>query len=99
MAAPWMSLLLVLIVWAVFSFAMRSLVGSDALASPSMLATARIVNTVLGFVGILSVIAIPIFIIVGIVILVKKDESLPSTQPPVQPPMEPPVQPPMGQSM
>lgn len=94
MAAPWMSLFLVLVVWSVFSFTTSSFVGSDALASPLMLATARIANMALGFVGILSVIAIPIFIIIGIVIFAMGDkQQVSQPMPPQEPPQAPPTQP------
>lgn len=80
-----LALPLVLGGWAFLSFLFASVVaaGDPSANAPTIL---RIANIVLGFLGIANIIMVPVGLIVGIVILVKKDETIPPTEPPVQPP-------------
>lgn len=80
LAGPFIVLFLVLVLWAISS-SVFGLMGGGVGA-------ARTVNMVLGFLGILSIFAIPVGLIIGIVVLVKKDQSTP-TVPSI--PSEPPV--------
>lgn len=87
---PWITLFLVLVIWSVTAFTFSTMVTSgDATA---MVSTARIVNMVLGFVGIISVLMIPIGLIVGVVIMVgrKTEQPLQAPEPPKPPEVGPP---------
>lgn len=91
MLGPWISLILVLAIWAVAAFTFSSMVGGDA--GQGIVTTARVVNIVLGFVGILSVVMIPVGLIVGIVVLVmgsKREQPLQAPEPPKPPEVGPP---------
>ena len=85
MVGPFISLFIVLSAWAVVSFVIGTMVntGSDAGGLQSI---AQIINMVLGFAGILSVLAVPIGFVVGIIYMVKQDK-------PMTPPSEPPTPP------
>ena len=89
MALPPIVLLGVLMVWAIISFIASSLLGSDAAATGTTVAALRIVNVGLGFIGILSVIAIPIFVIVGLVYILTAPKPVMPPEPPQNPPMPP----------
>jgi Na+/H+-dicarboxylate symporter len=86
MVGPFVSLFIILSLWAVVSFVIGTMVntGSDAGGLQSI---AQAINMVLGFAGILSVLAVPIGFVVGIVFMVKQDQS------PTVPPSEPPTPP------
>ena len=77
---------LILGVWAVLSFLFASFATAETLTRNGEL-FARIVNMVLGFCGILSLLMIPVGLVVGVVILMTKDES--PTVPPSVPPTPP----------
>ena len=89
MALPPIVLLGVLIVWAVISFIASSLLGSDAAASGTTVVALRIANVGLGFIGILSVIAIPVFVIIGLIYILTAPKQMMPTEPPQSPPTPP----------
>ena len=64
---PWISLILILAIWAVASFTFGSMVTTGP--SGGVVAAARTLNVILGFVGIISVVMIPVGLIVGIVLI------------------------------
>jgi hypothetical protein len=86
---PFLVLPLVLVAWALLSFVFSSVLATNAYPSAGALATSRIVNIVLGFIGMLSVIMVPVGVVVGVVTLVQKPKQ-PPTEPPEQP-FEPPT--------
>lgn len=89
MVGPFIVLFIILCTWAVVSYAIGVVVTSDQSAGAGIVAMARTINVILGFLGILSVIAIPVGFVVGIIHLVKKDSS--SETPPTLPPQAPTV--------
>lgn len=88
-----LALPLVLVAFAVINFVFTSMVaaGEPSASAPII---ARIVNAVLGLLGLVSFIMVPVGLVVGIITLAKKDPSMPPSEPPMQPPVEPPAQPP-----
>lgn len=83
---------LILGAFAFFSFVFSSVAATNTSPSEGALMTARIVNVVLGFLGIVSILMIPIGLIVGIIILVKNQPGSQGVLPPQEPP-QPPVDP------
>ena len=77
---PWISLIVTLMIWGIASFVFSGLLTSGA---TSALGVARLINIMLGFVGILSILMIPVGVIVGIIILVKGKQPPATPQPPV----------------
>lgn len=69
MAAPILVLLGTLILWGVTSFVTSSLAAGGA-GGEGLVSVARILNVIFGFVGMISVLAVPIGVVVGIVYLV-----------------------------
>ncbi|MBU2566536.1 hypothetical protein KKG46_03165 [Patescibacteria group bacterium] len=70
-------LILVLVGWSIFSFVVGQMITPGRGSSGSGLAmAASIINLVLGMLGLVSVVMIPVGIIVGIILLVKKDSVI-----------------------
>ncbi len=69
-------------VWAVTSFVASSLLQSDAAASGGTLAALRVANTGLGFIGILSVLAVPLFFIIGLIYILTAPKPMAPPEPP-----------------
>ena len=77
---PPAALILILIAWSVVSFVMGQMIYSGSVDSGQGLATtANIINVALGFLGILSVLMIPIGLVVGIVLLVTNKKNAPQS--------------------
>lgn len=81
---PFLILTATLIIWPLLSFVFSSVLATNENPSAGAVATLQIVNMVLGFFGIASIIMVPIGFVVGVVTLMKKDE--PSSMPPTEPP-------------
>jgi len=88
---PLLALPLILGAWAFLSFVFTSALaaGEPSANAPLIM---RIFNIVLGLLGLTSFIMVPVGLVVGIVILTKKEPAspeLPSQQPPMEPPTPP----------
>ncbi|MEI7512928.1 MAG: hypothetical protein WCK01_05745 [Candidatus Uhrbacteria bacterium] len=94
MGLPMLFLPLILAAWALISFMMSSVVASGADVSTGAVTIARIVNVVLGFLGIIGVIMIPVGFVVGIIMFTRKDDSVQVQPTQDEPPSTPPIQPP-----
>jgi hypothetical protein len=69
MGGPWAVLAATIILWAVV---WKGLLAIGAYDSANVMALARLMNVIIGFVSILSILMVPVGLIVGIVILVRK---------------------------
>lgn len=86
---PFVGLVLVLIVWSITSFVIGQYVSTGPVMNTGAEAMAAIINVVLGLLGMIFVILIPAGLIVGIILLVKKDKAqeqtpMPATTIPAQ---------------
>lgn len=99
LVTPFLGLVLVLAAWAVTSFVIGQMISASPptyletsdqsgrmmqLAQPDVRSTAaNIINVALGFLGIIFVIMIPVGLLVGIILLAKKDQvqQLPVSNP------------------
>lgn len=70
--APFLTLFLVLAGWGVASFLLSLTIDPDVGDVTRLMVWGRVLNTVLGFVGILSVICIPLGFVIGLYFLLKK---------------------------
>ena len=83
---PWVLLVVVLAVFAITGFivskSMPSVVGEALTAAPSMRDTiGRVINVILGFLGVVAVLGIPVGTAVGVYLLsTKRDQIPPSPQ-------------------
>lgn len=92
MVMPPIVLLGILVLWGIISFVAGMMVGGSAGTTSSAVVGLRVVNVGLGFFGILSVIAIPIFLIIGLIyILTGPKEVVPPPAPPSDTNMETPT--------
>lgn len=71
---PWIMIMVVLSVWAIASFVIGMRLSSGVDVSEGMLIGMRILNIVLGFLGILSLLGIPVGLVWGIVVITRREE-------------------------
>jgi uncharacterized membrane protein len=96
MGLPMLFLPLILAAWALISFMIVAASGDDV--SSGVVTIARIVNVVLGFLGIIGVIMIPVGFVVGIIMFTRKDDSIQALPTQDEPPSTPPIQTPTEQT-
>lgn len=89
MAMPPIVLLGILLVWGIISFVAKSLLSGDAAVTGTAVTALRLVNVGLGFIGILCVLAVPVFVVIGLIYILTAPKPVMPPESPQQPPMPP----------